>query len=102
MLVREEQTGHDLGKYILMASKCKDNNWQTAESRNCALPMDHANRASIFHRVSFDKLVHNQDNQIGHGHQGRNTSILQRIQAAQIGNRNHDQPEVKWSALPLD
>lgn len=79
MVVRKEHTGHNWETYVLVASKCKDNNWQTAESWNCALPMAHTNRASILHCVSLNKLIHNQDNQIGHGHQCRNTGIFQRV-----------------------
>jgi hypothetical protein len=52
MFVRKEPTGHNLETYVLMASERKDNNWQTAESRNCTLPMTHANRASILLSVS--------------------------------------------------
>lgn len=79
MVVRKEHTGDNWDTYVLMASKCKDNNWQTAESWNRALPMAHANRASILRRVSLDKLIHNQNNQIGHGNQGCNTGIFQRV-----------------------
>lgn len=65
--------------YVLMAGKCKDNDWKTAEGLNRACPMDHADWTSIGHCVPLDEVVHNQDHQVCHGHQGRNASVLQRV-----------------------
>jgi hypothetical protein len=76
-----------------MASKCKDNNWKAAQSGNRASPVNYANWASICRCVTLDKVVNNQDNQVGHGDQGRDTGVLEGIQSAQIGKRYHDQPE---------
>jgi hypothetical protein len=53
--------------YILMASKCEDNNWKAAQGRNCASPVNYANWAAICRCVTLDKVVDNQDNQVGHG-----------------------------------
>lgn len=67
------------GVYVLMAGKCEDDDWKTAQGVNRACPMAHADWTSIGHCVSLDEVVHDQDNQVGHGYQGRNAGVFQRV-----------------------
>lgn len=62
-----------------MACKRKYDDWKAAEGRNRASPMDHADWTSIRDRISFHEVINDQDNQVGHRHQGRNTGVLERV-----------------------
>lgn len=79
MSVNKATRGSWTKTYILMASKRKNNNRKTAEEGNWTGPMAHTNRTPILHCITLDETIHNQENQIAHGYQGSNTSILQRI-----------------------
>lgn len=65
--------------YILMASKCEDDNRKAAQRRNRASPVNDANWASLCHCVTLDKVVNDQNDQVGHGNQGRNTGVLEGV-----------------------
>ena len=78
--------------YILVARKSKNDNRKAAQGRNRASPMDDANWASISHCIPLDKMVNYQDDQVGHGDQRCNASILEGVQSAQVGKRDDDQP----------
>lgn len=52
--------------HILMASKCEDNYGETAEGRDWACPMNDTNRTTIGHRIPFNKMIDDQDDQVRH------------------------------------
>lgn len=78
--------------YILMACKSEDDNRKAAQCRDRASPVNNANWASVRHGITLNKVVNDQDDQVGHGYQGCNTGVLEGVQSAQVGKRNHNQP----------
>lgn len=68
------------GTYILMARKSKNNHREAAESRDSTSPMNNTNRSPAVLRVPNDKVINNQNHQVGHRNQSRDAGILERVQ----------------------
>lgn len=65
--------------YILVASVREDNDRKAAERGYSALPPDHSDYASILHRISFNKVRNDKNDQITDRDQGDHACIFQGV-----------------------
>lgn len=70
----------------------KDDDRKTAEGREEAGPSDNPDGTSIFGDITLDEMCYYEDDQITNGDESDETSILERVQAAQITEGYNDEP----------
>lgn len=75
-----------------MASICKHNDREAAESRNNSRPLNDTNRTAISHRVPLRKMINDQNHKVSNGDQSNNAGIFQRIETAKERKWDNDEP----------
>jgi hypothetical protein len=76
-----------------MAGIGKDDDGETGQDRDDTLVGHDTDIALETHVITFCKVVNNQDDQITDRSESNDAGILEGVESAEEGERNHDKPD---------
>ena len=80
------------GKHVLVAGVRKDNDREGSEGADRTGPLEDPDGATRCDGVALDVVRDNQDDQVGDGEEGNDRGVFERVEAAEEGQRDDDEP----------
>jgi hypothetical protein len=81
------------GEHVLMAGIGKDDDGETGQDRDDTLVGHDTDIALETHVIAFCKVVNNKHDQITDRNERNDAGILEGVESAEEGERNHDKPD---------
>lgn len=80
------------GEHVLVACVCEDDDGEGGERGDGTRPLEDADGAPIGERVTFEVVGEDEDNEVGDGEEGDHRGVFERVETAEEGEGDDDEP----------